>query len=273
MPPVPTTVEDGTTVRDVRFGDTKNGWLYGGAFYTTRDGGSTWSANTSLPNDVVDVAAASGDVWAVALSAQNGSESYGLYHATYGTSGTGTWAKVSLGATLVGQPSLAVVKNTAYLLEGDAAQQLSYVITNGGSSHTTQQGPCTTAATLGTGQLSVAGDGSLWAWCTAGHESAVYVSTDGAAHWQGIIRTTTTSVGGVDSSHAVVADGTSVTTVTLGHPDTAPTIPGPSTQPDATFIGFTTTKIGFAVVTQQVPSPRFLWRTTDGGQTWTVVTF
>ncbi|HEY5050389.1 MAG TPA: hypothetical protein VII50_05775 [Acidothermaceae bacterium] len=115
MPPVPTTVEDGTTVRDVRFGDAQNGWLYGGAFYTTHDGGSTWSADTALPNDVVDVAAASGHVWAVALSAQNGSESYGVYHATYGSSGTGTWTKVPLG-TSIGQPGLAVVKQNAFLL-------------------------------------------------------------------------------------------------------------------------------------------------------------
>ena len=97
-----------------------------------------------------------------------------------------------------------------------------------------------------------------------------YVSTDGAAHWQGVIRTTTTSVGGVDSSHAVVADGTSVTALTLGHSDTTPTLPNASTQPDATFIGFTTTKLGF-IVTRGTGAQ--VWRTTDGGQTWAAVTF
>ena len=163
MPPVPTTVEDGTTVRDVRFGDAQNGWLYGGAFYTTHDGGSTWSADASLPNDVVDLAAASGHVWAVALSAENGSESYGLYHATYGSSGTGTWTRVPLGTSFIAQPGLAVVKQTAYVLDGSGPNQQTYVVTNGGSSHTARPGPCSAVPTLGAGELSVAGDGSLWA--------------------------------------------------------------------------------------------------------------
>jgi hypothetical protein len=221
---------------------------------------------------VVDLAAASGNVWAITDVATNGTDAYALYHATYGTSGTGAWAQVNLGVKQdVGLTSVVVIKKTAYVLVGSGSQQEIYVVTNGGDSYTKQPGPCSTAPTLGAGQLSVAGNGSLWAWCTAGHESGVYVSTDNALHWQGMIRTTTTSVGGIDSSHVAVSDGTSVGTLTLGGAVTTPTIPDTGTQPDATFIGFTTTQIGFAVVTQQVRSSWSLWRTTDGGQTWTVV--
>jgi hypothetical protein len=260
-------------VSDIRFGDTTNGWAYGGGLFATKDGGTSWSAVTDVPGSVVDLAAASGDVWAISDTETNGTDSYALYHATYGSAGSSGWTQLQLGATSTGQPSLAVIKKTAYLLEGETASQVTYVIANGGNSYTTQPGPCSATPNLGAGELSVAGDGSLWAWCSAGNESGVYVSVDGAAHWQGMIRTTTTSVRGIDSSHAVVSDGTSIGTLTLGHSVTTPAIPDPSTQPDATFIGFTTTQFGFAIVTQQVVTSRSLWRTTDGGQTWTVVNF
>jgi len=284
MPRVPTAAENGTTVRDVRFGDAQNGWLYGGALYATHDGGSTWTVDSSLPNDVLDVAAESGNVWAVALRADSSGELYGLYHATYGSGGTSGWSQVQLGTTLVGQPSLAVIKKTAYLVEGAGAQQITYVITNGGASTAVQPGPCSATPTLGSGQLSVAGDGSLWAWCTAGrdngvdlssagpvHDSGVYVSTDGAAHWHGVIRPTTTSVGGIDSSRAIVSDGAGLTMVPLGQPETTPTVPDSGAQTNARFIGFTTTKIGF-LIDDPVAASAELWRTTDGGQTWAVVT-
>lgn len=261
-------------VSDIRFGDTTNGWAYGGNLFATDDGGASWSAVAGIPGSVVDLAAASGNVWAIGDVTTGSSDTYSLYHATYGTSGTSAWTRVDLGAVPTGsQPSVVVIKKTAYVLEGSGSQQQTYVVTNGGSSFVTQAGPCATAPTLGAGQLSVAGDGSLWAWCTAGHESGVYVSVDGAAHWQGMIRTTTTSVGGIDSSHVVVSDGTSVAILTLGGAVATPTLPATSTQPDATFIGFTTSLVGFAVVSRQASSPYALWRTADGGQTWTAITF
>ena len=260
-------------VSDVRFGDTNNGWAYGGNLFATEDGGTSWSPVTGVPGSVVDLAAASGNVWAISDVIANGTDTYSLYHATYGASGTSAWARVDLGVTPAGGPtSVAVINKTAYVLEGSGSQQKTYGITNGGGNHTTQPGPCATMPTLGGGELSVAGDGSLWAWCTSGHESGVFVSADNAVHWQGMVRTTTLSVGGIDSSHAVVSDGTSIGILTLGHSVTTPTIPDTSGQPDAAFVGFTTTQIGF-VVTGALQSPTELWRTTAGGQTWSVVTF
>ena len=271
MPPVPGAVENGTTVRDVRFGDAQNGWLYGGALYATHDGGATWAVDPSLPNAVIDVAAESGNVWAVALSATSSGELYGLYHATYGSGGATAWSQVQLGP-LVGQPSLAVIKRTAYLVEGADARQVTYLITNGGNTYVTRPGPCSKTATgLGSGTLSVSGDGSLWGWCTAGHVSVLEVSTDGATHWQGQVGNTTTSVGGVDSSRAIVSDGARLTAVTLGQAETTPAIPDARGQTDARFIGFTTTKIGFLIDYSLAGAE--LWRTTDSGQTWAAVTF
>jgi photosystem II stability/assembly factor-like uncharacterized protein len=268
MPPVPTTVQDGTTVRDVRFGDTDNGWLYGGAFYTTHDGGSTWIADTALPNDVVDVAAASGHVWAVALSAQNGSESYGLYHATYGTSGTGTWTKVPLGTSIIAQPGLAVVKQNAFLLAQVAnGQGETFVIAGDGKSLVSHPAPCASSGNT----VSVAGDGALWIRCSGGNTTSVFVSNDQAVHWQAVsAASAAVSVGGVDATHAVIesTDGLHVIS-TAGDSVAVPYAAG-SAQSLPGFIGFTTTKLGF-IVTEGTGAQ--LWRTTDGGSTWSVVGF
>jgi photosystem II stability/assembly factor-like uncharacterized protein len=267
MPPVPTTVEDGTTVRDVRFGDTENGWLYGGAFYTTHDGGSTWTAGTSLPNDVIDVAAASGQVWAVALSAQAGSETYGLYHATYGSSGTGTWTKVPLG-TSIAQPGLAVVKQSAFLLAqvGNGQGEI-FVIAGDGKSLVSHPAPCASSGNT----ISVAGDGALWIRCSGDTTISVFVSNDQAAHWQAAgAASAAVSVGGVDATHAVIesTDGLHVIS-TAGDSVAVPYASG-SAQSLPGFIGFTTTKLGF-IVTEGTGAQ--LWRTTDGGSTWSVVGF
>jgi photosystem II stability/assembly factor-like uncharacterized protein len=267
MPPVPTTVEDGTTVRDVRFGDTQNGWLYGGAFYTTHDGGSTWSADTALPNDVVDVAAASGHVWAVALSAQNGSESYGLYHATYGTSGTGTWTKVPLG-TSIGQPGLAVVKQNAFLLAqvGNGQGEI-FVIAGDGRSLVSHPAPCASSGNT----VSVAGDGALWIRCSGGNTTSVFVSNDQAVHWQAVsAASAAVSVGGVDATHAVIESTDGLHLISTAGDSTPVPYAAGATQGLPGFIGFTTTTIGF-IVTDGTGAE--LWRTTDGGLTWSVVQF
>jgi hypothetical protein len=269
MPLVPTTVEDGTTVRDVRFGDAQNGWLYGGAFYSTHDGGSTWTADTSLPHDVIDVAAASGQVWAVALSPTNGSGTYGLYHATYGSSGTGTWTKVPLGTSIVQQPGLAVVKQTAFLLaelpNGGAA---IFVVAGDGKSQTSRSAPC--ASTGNT--VSVAGDGALWIRCEGNPDSLIFVSSDQAVHWQQVnVATGAATVGGVDGAHAVVENTDGLRLVsTTGDSVVVQDAPGADTRSQPGFIGFTTTTIGF-LLTDGTGAQ--LWRTSDGGTTWSVVGF
>jgi photosystem II stability/assembly factor-like uncharacterized protein len=274
MPPIVTTVEDGTTVRDVRFGDTENGWMYGGALYTTHDGGATWAPDNSIPNDVVDMAAASGEVWAVALRVVGSSESYGLYHATYGASGTSAWAEVNLGGvTILDQPKLAVIDTTSFLLATQpSGQAITLVLTNGVGSHTSVPGPCKLTPAQ---SLSVAGDGALWAFCAAGHTGEIYVSINSGTSWTGGMISEMGPIGGVDSSHAFVAIGTGLKLVTVDNGGAHSTTISPFGQSQLTgvkFIGFTTINVGFAVVYDQ-NSGSELWRTTDGGQTWAVVAF
>jgi hypothetical protein len=265
--PAPTAVE----ISDIRFGDSNNGWAYGGGLFETADGGTSWSAVTGVPGNVVDLAAASGDVWAVADNEASGSPSYSLFHATYGTGGTSAWTKVNLSTTSF--VNVVVIKKSAYLLAATAPTQqgILVTITNGGATVSSRRGPC--GAESG-GVLSVAGDGSLWALCSGGHTTTEFASTDRGVHWvAATFPLVTSSLGGVDSSHAVVYDDRELDLITLTASSPVPSAPGSVASPAASFIGFTTTKIGFLVASMQNSTPPQLWRTTDGGSTWSVIVF
>jgi photosystem II stability/assembly factor-like uncharacterized protein len=258
-------------VSDIRFGDLNNGWVYGGNLFTTSDGGTSWSAVSGVPGSVVDLAAASGNVWAVSDDESSGSPSYSLFHATYGTGGTTAWAKVGLNTTSFS--NVVVIKKNAYLLAATAPTQpgIFVTITNGGANVSSTSGPCGVQAT---GVLSVAGDGSLWALCTSGHTTTELVSTDAGAHWSAAqFPLVTYSIGGVDSTHVVVYDDTELDLITLTSSSPVPVAPGSVAAPGVSFIGFTTTKIGFLVASMQNATPSQLWRTADGGSTWSVVQF
>jgi photosystem II stability/assembly factor-like uncharacterized protein len=258
-------------VSDIRFGDTNNGWAYGGNLFATKDGGTSWSPVTGVPGTVVDLAAASGNVWAVADNEASGAPSYSLFHATYSAGGTSAWAKVSLNTTSFA--NVVVVKNSAYLIASIAPTQpgIFVTITNGGATVSSTSGPCTPESG---GVVSVAGDGSLWALCTGGHTTTEFVSTDAGAHWAASqFPLVTYSIGGVDSSHAVVYDDTEIDMITLTASSPVPSAPGSVVAPGVSFIGFTTTKVGFLLASMQNSTPDQLWRTTDGGQTWSVVAF
>lgn len=259
------------TVSDIRFGDTNNGWAYGGNLFATADGGASWSAVTGVPGIVVDLAAASGNVWAVADNESSGSPSYSLFHATYGTGGTSTWTKVSLSTTSF--VNVVVIKNSAYLLAAatPTQQEIFVTITNGGAAVSSTSGPCGPQAG---GVLSVAGDGSLWALCSGGHTTTEFVSTDRGAQWAASqFPLVTYSIGGVDSTHAVVFDDRELDMITLTGSSPVPSAPGSVAAPGVGFIGFTTTKVGFLIASMQNSTPDQLWRTSDGGLTWSVVTF
>jgi len=253
-------------IAEIRFGDTNNGWAYGNSFFATADGGTSWSAVTGVPGNVVDLAAASGNVWAVSNTANT--SSYSLYHATYGSHGTGTWTKVPLGTSIIGQPGLAVVKQNAFLLaQVGSGQGEIFVVAGDGKSLVSHPAPCASSGNT----VSAAGDGAVWIRCSSDITISVFVSSDQATHWQKVTAASAAaSVGGVDATDAVIesADGLHVIS-TAG--DSMPVLPPTgATQALPGFIGFTTTTTGFIV---SDGTGAQLWRTTDGGQTWSVVTF
>jgi hypothetical protein len=256
-------------VLNLRFADSSNGWAYGDALWTTSDGGATW-VDTSLPaGSVKDLeaarnpGAAAGTAWAVVQPIPFTS-GYQLWQAPYATgSGTGAWQQVNLGSDPPGDtaPSLVVKGAIAYLLASDAKHVAHLYVASSGVATTTHAAPCSADA----GAFS-AGVGSLWIGCTTG----ATVSTDGGATWHPAVtpsKVTLGVVGGIDATTAVVDQGSGLAVVsTTGKPKTASIS---SKNAHFSFLGFTDTKVGYAL--SQAPDE--LWRTTDGGLGWSIVTF
>ena len=255
-------------VFNLRFADSSNGWAYGDALWTTADGGITW-ADTSLPaGSVKDLeaarnpGAAGGTAWAV-VQPSPFTSGYQLWQAPYATgSGTGTWKQVDLGADPPGdiEPSLVVKGATAYLLAADAKNVGHMYVASVGVATTTYATPCNPSG----GDLS-AGIASLWTLCSG----IATVSTDGGATWHGTVSSPNLSpgvIGGIDAKTAVVDQGTDLVVVsTTGKPKTVTTS---SKSGRFSFLGFTDAKVGYALG----QAPNALWRTTDGGATWSAVT-
>jgi hypothetical protein len=269
---------DNTTrpVFNLRFADSDNGWAYGDALWTTADGGATW-VDTSLPaGSVKDLeaarnpGAAAGTAWALVQPIPFTS-GYQLWQAPYATgTGTGSWQQVDLGGDPPGvtAPSLVVKGATAYLVAADANNVTHLYVASSGTATTTLTTPCSPAVY----DLS-AGVGSLWVACTfsSGGSPAVGVSVDGGITWKAVVTPSAYAVGvigGVDAATAVIDEGSGLTKVsTTGQPRSVLT---PKTANGFSFIGFTDAKVGFAL---GQPDPARLWRTTDGGATWSAVVF
>lgn len=272
-------------VSDIRFGDSNDGWAYGDNLFATTDGGMSWSAVSGVPNGVVDLVASNGVAWAlVDLSAGVTSSTpsrYALYSTAYGT-GAQHWTEVQLpidlGAT---QPSIVDQDGTVTVI-ASGPYRSSHIdhalVAVDGATFTDHAGPC--SQDLG-GYLSNSALG-IWAVCPTGSLAGAAVSSDRGATWTPVPNLPPPSfpdpgqggVGAIDNTHAVLSDlGTNgLVRITVGSAP-VPITSVPTAEAAATmFIGFTTVTVGFAIVPGQ-PSPSQLWRTTDGGRTWSVVTF
>jgi hypothetical protein len=278
----PTSYPTGTpTISDVRFGDASNGWAFGNTLYATTDGGASWSAVTDLPGGVVDLAASNGVAWAVVQIASTStanspavSDQYELWSTTYGR-GSQAWSQVALPVRLGSiQPSIVDQDGTVTVMASgpDRAGTRVHVLTaTPGHSFTDNSGPC--EQDLG-GVLSNS-KAAIWAECPHGNGASVWVSSNRGASWTSIPATgadveTGAALGAIDAATAVVFDAANQRLARISGRSAASTdLVATDT---ITFVGFTTPAVGFAVAIGD-DGFSFLDRTTDGGRTWSTVSF
>jgi hypothetical protein len=260
---------------DVRFGDAQDGWLYGYALLQTRDGGNTWSADAKVPGDVVALAAASHRVWAVTQTATSGSDLFQLWGASYASGTIGKWSRVTLPSKLGGVlPDIAINGSTVMILANGTSPSAGgrdhFLISSDAKTFSDLPGPCPTSS-LGA-KLSNA-PGALWASCLADTTASLSYSADAGQSWHDTKVSSFNNalvVGAVSPSRAIAADtNAGLRAVTSGG------VVQPVTEPTTewrgfSFIGFTTSTVGFAIAGAS-GGPIELWRTDDAGAAWVKV--
>jgi photosystem II stability/assembly factor-like uncharacterized protein len=251
------------TVREVRFSaDARNGWAYGGALWTTHEGGRAWKPIRSVPGLVERVEASAGAAYA--LVRHDGS--WTLWRSPVDED---AWKPLNV---VLNQPaSLAVTRDLVAVT--DRVQGKAYVVVSAdaGATFTQRTTPC--EPDLEAGSLSASAK-ALWLTCPTGTAASVNVSEDAGATWSQVpsgipaISATASSLGARSPRRAVVAvpgralilgkDGDAKSTA-----DDAAPVKGLGTP---TYAGFTSDRVGYILDVDGG-----LFRTTDGGGTWSSV--
>lgn len=244
------------TVHSMRFAaDGRTGWAYGGALWSTRDGGRTWKRE-NIPGQVVHLEIGGGAGYALV-------ESAGQWTLWQSILSEGSWRQ--LGVELEDPGGLAVSSRLIAVTDRSADETFVWVSTDDGMTFSTYPTPC--SPELDAGTLSVTVD-SLWLACATGTAATVAVSTDAGATWskadtgEPLPSANALALGARDPSAAVVAVPGAARQVGEANPNpvAVPGLDHPS------FAGFTTSTVGYIL-----DRDGDVFRTTNGGFTWTRV--
>jgi len=257
------------TVGAIRFADPANGWVFGPGLWSTHDGGRTWAAVALAgKSDSVSLEPAAGEAYALVRQSPGAKPSAVQLFRTPAKSDA--WAPATLPAAVEQPAALGVHGKTVWVMTGGQAPAL-FVSHDQGGSWTRDGNPC--SADLG-GSLAPASDTTLWAFCATGMMGQPIVSTDGGrtfAAQPSVPRFVNSAVlGAVSAAKVFVASAASPLMRSAdGGATYEPAIQQPANGA-FTWVGFTDANVGYAVesgVNQR------LWRTSDGGQTWSPVSF
>lgn len=239
------------TVRHLTFApDGRHGWAYGGAVWSTRDAGRSWSRTHAVPGTVERLETDGSAAYALV----RGTDAWRLWRTTVGTA---DWRMLAV--ELRDPSTLTVTNRLVALTDRDDGGSYVLVSTDSGASFARHDTPC---APHDAGQVAAAG-ASLWLTCATGTERTVHLSTDQGATWArvptGPLPGTASELGVRNAREAVAAlpgramllgpDGVTEATVEgLGEPTSA---------------DFSTEQVGYLL-----DAEGNLFRTTDGGATW-----
>jgi hypothetical protein len=240
---------------NVRFGSARDGWLYGDGLWSTHDGGRSWRT-LPMSGAVRSLAAARGVVWAL-VSTKDGNEQQ-LWRSP---AVSDAWTLVP--DVTVSTPGDVTVFGSRVIVLGPGPSSKVWVSGNG-AAFVSHPGPCASAMAA---ELSASG--SLWATCPTGTAAFVVTSVDGV-RWHKVNATQDGSsapnslvLGARGPDDALLALGANEPIVDL-HADGSqqPVRQSPPLGSAISYLGFTSVDVGYAI------DGNYLWRTGDGGNTW-----
>gem|GEM_PF-2282128 len=291
--PLATTSEVAPTaggINTLLFADALNGYAFSsgpnGAFFDTHDGGEQWAQPGFLAGrELLAFGTGAGYALALAGTCPNGScSSLVLERSPVGSDDwAGLAVPVPAGADQVA--TMAVHGSDLWFSVTTAATQSNQLLvasSNSGTTFAIHQSPC--FAGLG-GAIEASSPTVLWAVCPTGMLAEAFRSTDGGAHWIPL-----SSAGEMDNSAQLAP--ASGTTAVLDQASQGPVLrtddsgatwhtvyPSANGAWNWNWTGFTDVNTGSALRSEanapanwpwpNGPSPEQLWRSTDGGTTWT----
>ena len=280
----PACTDQRSCISSLRFADSQHGYAFGGALITTNDGGATWTRQDS---PFVDALEATGTTVLRVVHTSDGCPPGCTYTVQRAAVGSATWTTLNTPALEGNRALLFRQGKAAYVMAlknpaggaGDAHAGL-LVSRDDGITWAQQTDPCGLSAPNAPDEqdataAAVAPDGSLAVLCAgrSSQRSSVVVSTDQARTF-GPAATLPVEALGVSLSAAsrsrfvvsatsgpsyelLLTTNTGATWTRVAH---TPNIAGVTNR----FLGFTTAR----VATAAQPDRRRLWRSLDGGTTW-----
>jgi hypothetical protein len=276
-----------TGINTLRFADNSDGYAFatgaGGEFWDTHDGGGQWQQPGFLTGrELLGFGTGDGYAFALVGSCQNGSCSTVYLERSPVTSDQWSAITVPVPAGTDQVASMTVNGSDLWFsltTSASQADQLLVAGTGGGAHFDTYQSPC--FAGLG-GSIEASSADVLWAMCPTGMMAEAFRSTDGGSQWKAL------STGELENS-ALLAPASDTTAVIqpAEQGELLRTDDGGATwQPVASagaggswwsWIGFTDASTGSGLEQSDAPAnwpwpngpyPEQLWRTADGGSTW-----
>ncbi len=259
------------TVSELRFANALDGWAFGnGPAYVTHDGGEHWYELNPGWTFMQIESGANGYVYASVETCPTPNTGTGcVYSLKRSQADADNWANLAVPGDPAGWPSIGVHGDTIWVMYFDQSTRTAWVSGDDGHLWNRRSMPC--EPDLG-GLFDPVSTTVIWAFCATGMEGDAAVSANGGALYAthegpGTAFGNDSFVGAVSAREAFVAGPGGVEVTTNGglsyHTLTQP--------PAAVWIGFTDTEVGYVISQDQTTLATRLWRTTDGGGVWTVV--